>query len=280
MRHTDFGLGYHLVLYPSDHRIIAAEPATRRVVVRTILEIARAFALLAVGMPDTHLHLAALCDRLAAGDLARRVGAALRRRLRLPLPFAAREPKPLESPDHQRRSFHYIQGQSKHHELGRRWDPFCEATNVPDLIGARLVGGYTIDNVRRTFPRMHSPQYHQRLGMKPLPPWQGEPPEALAHLREATLRAACLPELAGGSEERRAARSAALAVAGPELSQAELIEMLGISRTTAYRDGQRPADAALAHAIRKQLTWSQRVMADRGAHGDRGDGPMTTKGVR
>ena len=259
MRHQDFGLGYYLVLYPSDHRIIAADPATRRQVVRTILEIARAFALLAVGMPDTHLHLAALCDRLAAGDLARRVGAALRRRLRLPLPFAAREPKPLESPDHQRRCFHYIQGQSSHHELGMRWDPFCEATNVPDLIGARLVGDYTIDNVRRTFPRMHSPQYYRRLGMKPLEPWQGDPSEVLAHLREATLRAACLPDLRGQAGARRAARTAALAVAGQDLSRAELTERLGISRTTVYRDGQRPPDSALAHAIRKQLAWSHRV---------------------
>ena len=155
MRHKDFGFGYHLVLHPSDYRIIADDAPTRRLVVRTVLEIARACTLLAVGLPDSHLHLQALCDCLAAGRLARRVGGALRKRLQLPMPFAISEPKPLESPGHQRRCFHYIQDQSRHHALGVSWDPYLEATNVPSHLrcGQQSKGSRFFGIATTTFPQ-------------------------------------------------------------------------------------------------------------------------------
>jgi hypothetical protein len=262
----DRGLGHHIRLRPFDNRDIAPEPWQRRQAIQCVLLIGAAFGLLAAGLADSHLHLLTLCDRWAAGQLARRVGMALRRTLRLPVPMLSYPPRPIADPAHRRRCLRYDLVQDERHRVHR--DPFFEGTNVPDLLGARLVGAYTIDNVRRAVPRLKSPELRSWVNLEPLGPWQGDPPEALDHLREATLRAGCLPGLQGPADDRRAARCAALAVAGDALTRTECAERLEVSRPTVYRDARQAPDPALEYAIRLQLNWSllqnvRRAVAER-----------------
>jgi len=239
-------LGQHIVLRLVDNRVIAPCAEKRRWVARAVLELARGDELLAFGLADTHLHLVAACAREAAGQLARRVEISLVQRLSLDVGFVAAYLKPVDEGRHLYRAFTYVLEQNTHHGLS--WDPLHEASNLPDLLGMRLLGIYTAATVRRRLPRVTRNDLLSCMGIDELQPLEGP-----AELVPAAARAAAgLTSLNGKSRETVGARRAMVYLLR-HLPPAELSARLGVTVRT-LRDLRRaPADPRLVQAIRLQL---------------------------
>jgi len=260
---TDLGLGYHVTIRLFDRRVIAPLPWQRRVAMESILRIGADYQLLAASLPDNHGHLEAVCSRAQAGQLQRRIGTSLRKRLDLPVGFESYEPRPLQNPWHRENCLRYVISQNPHHEL--QWDPYYEATSFPDLIGARITGRYTAENVLCYLPRLKVETLYQWLDLEPLDPAElrHAPAAVFEGIRDATLRAGGLIELHRKVPAQQAARSAAVAVLGDRVTQRQAAHLLGLARSTIQRARNHPADPRLVRAIELQLVWSQHAQAPR-----------------
>jgi hypothetical protein len=240
-------LGYHISLRLCEDRVLTPTPAERRIAARVILGQGRAANLVNFSIPDTHAHMNCATDRTTSNELARRVELSLGKRLHLPIGFDRARVKPVRDVWHQMRVFNYLFDQYRKHGLD--WDPLFEGTSLPDLLGLRLIGTYTQENVRRYLPRVRKEQLLTWLGCSSISPADG-PPELLL---DAAAAAAALPSLTGRSQEVQAARRAIVEIAGPQLRQRPLAELMGISRTSLHRLKQRPVDQQLVQAVRLQL---------------------------
>jgi len=240
-------LAQHMRTRLCDGRVIATTAEERRLAMRAIFRITANSHLLAVALVDAHLHLLAACSPAVASRLLHRVEASLKQRLFLPVGFAMYPLAPVRDARHLQYAFRYILTQNDHH--GLRNDPYSETTNLPDLLGLRLVGRATHDNMRRWLPRVSRAQLLDWLGAPGLQPADG-PPELVP---EAMLSAACLGELRGTTRALGEARCAALTVLGDQLPVAETAALLGIQPHTLFRLKRRPADPRLVQAIRLGL---------------------------
>ncbi len=240
-------LAYHLMLRLQNGQPIATTPEQRRILVRTVLGCTRDSQLLAFSQADTHLHGADACDRPRAGRLAHDIEISLRYRLRLEVPFAPVHITPIEDIRHLYNTFRYILRQPERH--GIALDPLREASNLPDLLGLRLLGAGTAANVRRLLPRVTREELLALYQIPALAPAD----DPLALLVPATLAAAALPSFSGFGSEVNAARRAAIEVAAGRLPAAALAERLGIARRTLYSCRATPVDPALVLAIRRQI---------------------------
>lgn len=240
-------LAQHLVLRLRDNRVIVPTVADRRYLARAIFERAREYALLAFRAADTHIHLAAACSRLAAGQLARRIEISSTRTLRLAVGFAPAHIEPMRTQRHLRNTFFYILRQHQHHGIDT--DPFHEGSNLPDLLGLRRIGVYSAENVRALLPRVRRADLLEVLGVATL----DRPAElTLERLAAATAAAAALPDLSGCAAETNAARRAAIALAGRTFSSIQLSRALCTSRSTVNRMRHQPPCDQLVQAIRLQ----------------------------
>lgn len=240
-------LGYHIRMHLKDNRVILQSPEQQRILSRVVLRQGRMDNLLAFSLPDSHLHMEALCSERAAGRLCQRIGTSLKQRLKLPVPFVTYDHEPIRDQRHLFNSFRYDLTQHEQHKLD--WRTFFEATNLPDLLGMRLVGGYTRENVRRCLPRVRRATILGWLGLTGLQPADGP----LQELYEATLSAAALSSLAGRSAEVVEARCAMIEVVAGRLGSAETARLLGVTDRTVQLFKHRAFDPKLVHAIRLQL---------------------------
>jgi hypothetical protein len=240
-------LAYHLMLRLQNGQTIATTPEERRILARTVLGCARDSQLLAFSQADTHLHGASACDRPKAGRLAHDIETSLRWRLRIQVPFAPATIKPIEDVWHLYNTFRYILRQPERH--GIALDPLREASNLPDLLGLRLLGSGTAIHVRRLLPRVTREELLALYAIPRLEPAS----EPLDLLVPATLAAAALPSFSGFGAEENAARRAAIEVAAGRLRAGTLAAMLGIGRRTFYTCRAMPVDGALVLAVRRQL---------------------------
>jgi len=184
-------LGFHVRLRLRDDRVIAQSPAHRRALARIVLAQARRDRLLAFGVADTHLHLETGGDRAAAGQLARRIEIQTRLALPLPVGFSPAYFKPILNQSHLSHSFTYILKQESHH--GLQSDLLHEASNLPDLLGLRLLGGYTVANVQAMLPRVRREALLEILGA----PGLADSPCPPAFLAESAAAALGLADLSG-----------------------------------------------------------------------------------
>ena len=249
-------LGYHVRLRLTDDSVIASTPAERRVLARVVLAQGQACSLLGFGLADNHLHLVVACrDRGTAVEAARRIELSLVRRLPVTATFQHAYLKPIEDARHLYNAFAYSLSQDQRHELGS--DPTREATNLPDLLGLRVLGAATRIQVRRFLPRVRRADLLRLLGVGEVAPAS----EPIDQLREATLAAAGLPELGAPTREVTAARRAAVAVAAGRLRVGALQELLATSARTIRRSAHLSADGELVAAIRRQLDLRGRLGA-------------------
>ena len=239
-------LAQHIRIRTRDDSVIAATPEARRILANTVLRYGRETTLLAFSLADHHLHLQAACTHGVAGELARRIQLSLTRSLGLTAGFDPVYRKPIEDARHQRNVFHYLMKQAPHHGLDL--DPLLEGTNLPDLLGLRVIGAYTAQNLRRRLPRLTRNELLAHLGLDELRPAHG-PPELIL---DAAAAAMARPDINGKSPDALRARRAALDVAS-HLRPAELRSLLAISRASLYRLREMPADPAVVKAIRLQL---------------------------
>ena len=229
-----------------DH-VIAPTTEARRRVARTFFRLDHRRRLLAFGLADTHAHGLWLGDPRAARDLARRLEQSLQRQLGLPVGFAPVDWEPVERYFRLRNAFFYVLRQCRHHRLDV--DPAFEGTNLPDLLGLRLHGGYGRELLRAALPRVHRPDLLGVMGVESLTPADGP----LDGVRLATERALAIGTLTGRSQEVLLGRRAALAVLEARVAPIEAARLLEISRVSVHRLRRRPVQPALVAAIRGQL---------------------------
>jgi hypothetical protein len=189
-----------------------------------------------------------VCERARAGKFAQVIEKALRHRLDIPVSFRAAYFKPVADQAHLHRLIPYVHGQAAHH--GVMLDPFGTASSLPDLVGARVIGG---DYLRHRLAA-HAPRI--------LPAQHVAPALVARRCRAPTIEQAALaaaaaigrPLLNGPAAEVIAARRAALEVA-LAAGRARSAAALGCSATTVSRLGRGPPLPELVHAVRIQLDW-------------------------
>jgi hypothetical protein len=254
-------LGYHIRLRLTDNRVIAPTARERRILSRVVLEQGRRDNLYVFDCPDSHLHVAARCDRDAAGSLTHRMGSGLKQRLHLPVGFVQYPPKPIEDNRHLYQTTRYILSQREHHGLAP--DPRSEGSSLADLLGLRIVGRYTIRNIQRWLPRLRRRDLVDLSGMSDVLDVIGEPAMHLADtpltpeiLRTALQAAGCLTDLCGNSRELvilRAAAIAAINAVEPHLPAPRVAALLDIDKRTVFRLRGTQPDPDLVQAIELQL---------------------------
>lgn len=241
-------IGFHIRLRLLNNAVIAHNRVERIKVIRAVLERDPGLGLLAAAVPDRHLHMAALGDEPRSVELARRVAIAVFKTLRLTVGFAKAYLKPIFDDDQLRDTFFYVLGQLVRHKV-LHLDPLGEGTNVPDLLGARVLGQHTRERMIAHLPRV---QPSALLGCLKLPlvPDKSLP---LSQLGEAAAAAVGLPALIGKSPVVTAARRAAIEIAAGLVPCVELVRMLSSSTTAFKRTRKLTADSRLVEAIRWQL---------------------------
>ncbi len=230
-----------------DSRVIAPSAREQRVVAQVVLEKARDFSLLSFSVADTHLHLENTCGAREAAELARRIELSLGRRLSIAVGFSPAYLEPIRDQKHLQNLFTYILKQDQRHGLDL--DPYREASNLPDLLGMRLLGGYTTTLVRQLLPRINRKKLLEYLHVPALQPGE-EPLELVVPAAEATMARVGLD---GRTRELVDVRRAVVQVVGSRMAPSELAQMMGVDRRTITRLRAQPADARLVKAIRLQL---------------------------
>jgi hypothetical protein len=240
-------LAQHIRLRRKDNSVIAPTTCAQRIVARAVLERGETFGLLAFSAADTHVHMKSACSHAEGEEYARQVEISITKQLG-GAGFAEAKVDPIAEQWHLHNLCDYILRQDRRHGI-EHLDPLRECSNLPDLLGARLLGAYTLGNLKRALPRWRRDDFLRLIGVSELEPADGP----LELLREAAAAAICRPELAGNAREVTAGLTAAAKVAEGLLPRARLATLLGVSRRTVYRLKDREADPALVHAIRLQL---------------------------
>jgi hypothetical protein len=240
-------LGNQIVIKPRDASLLIRSACDARRIARTVFDKGRHFTLLGFGTADNHLHVDTLDQRDDAMEFGRRIALSLGRTLRIESGFADVYLEPIRNAAHRRNTFEYVLRQQQRHQL--LIDPLREASSLPDLLGARLLGRYTAANVRRALPRLSRQTLLRLLGVETLVVRRGGPEDTLG----AGLVAAGLSRLEGSGQEASSLRIALCELLGDQLTTNELALMLETSPRTVRRLRRRPADALLVHAIGLQV---------------------------
>jgi hypothetical protein len=225
-------IGWHIGLRLADDRVIAGTAEERRILARIVSRHGSRAALAAWRAADTHLHAQLFCDRGGVGGFTQRVASAARIELALPVPMRMTFIKPLKDQWHAQHTHGYILTQEEHH--GLRSDPFHEASNLPDLLGMRMIGGDAMAVVKRYLPRVRLEELAALLG------------------HDVTGGAVQLPLLAD---------AAAAAFALPDLAGRTDAEALDVGVRTVVRLRGQACDPAPIGAVRRQ--WRLRSAAAR-----------------
>ncbi len=265
-------IAHHVIVRHASNAVLARDPAERRALARAVLSVGRDADLFAFFSPDGHLHAAVGGDRAAAGRFAQRVILALRAALPLDGAFEPARIKPVDDQAYLRKLVPYVLGQAAHHGV----DPIVglDASNLPDLLGLRPLGAYTIPALRARLPRLTGAELRGWLAVGELTPRLD-----LAHLATAAAAAAALPDLRARSEEALDAKAAAIAAArsggpaavapgrvavagddgGPFAGSRAIAAALGLERTTVWRLAGRTVSPALVRAVLLQCDAQARL---------------------
>lgn len=241
-------IAFHIVVNLVDRRVIAPSVDSRCTVARVIHRLGPAAKLLAFGFADTHGHIVVASDRATAGRTAHDVETSLRARLCLPVPFAAASIVPVRDQSHLYNTVRYVLRQRPHHGLDD--DPFCDASNLSDLLGLRVLGDESL--LRALLPRLRIPELWELVDWA-----NGTPPQV-----DAACVARYLVEAAAASvgfasvvlnESCNDARCGAVHVATGLLTTLHLSRILGIDARSVRRLKRRAPDERIVRAIRKQI---------------------------
>lgn len=240
-------VGHHIFIRRCDDRVIAPTTREQRILARTVLGKGREFGLIAFSMADTHLHMENLGKREESVELARRVEISLGYSLDGAPRFVKAGLEEIMDQYHLINTFTYILKQDRRHGLSL--DPLRDASNLPDLLGMRIVGQYTAARVRQHLPRIGRVKLLECLGVPSLMPAEGP----LEDLVPAAAAAIGRSGLTGCSADVVAARRAVIEIAGRELGCTKLSRLLSVHRCSVFRIMARPVDCKLVTAVRLQV---------------------------
>jgi hypothetical protein len=239
-------LAFHANFAFADRRVIAPSRTARRALARQLGRLASAFPIMAFSCADTHIHLLVLGERAVAVEVGRRLKAFLVNLVPDPGAFTPLHCEPVQTQSHLVRAFHYVLGQDAHH--GARADLLHEGTNLPDLLGLRLVACATRPLVRAHLPRVTRAALLEQLGVEEL---SAVVTSAVDELADCAAAARALPDLRGRSPAAVSLRHAA--VHASDAPATSLADALSCSASTVRRWRQTPPDEALLRAVQLQV---------------------------
>lgn len=242
---------WHVMIRLDHDRVLAPDTPTQRLLARIVLHAARPFRLLAFRAADTHLHAELVGTRADAGRFAWLVELAYQARLRPGVPFHRPRLKPIHDQQHLRSCFRYVLDQERRH--GIELDPFADASNLPDLLGLRVLGAWTAGLVAGHLPRVRRGELLKLIGCDQL-----DASTPLDHIAEAAAAAAALPDLRGTDHASVAARRAAVHAIGRRMTRVQVAEALSLPVTTVKRLRAGMPDPLLVRAVLRQLALRQR----------------------
>jgi hypothetical protein len=240
--------GHQVVLRLADDKILAPSVSARRRLASVVLSVARPFGLLSFRWSDTHGHLLTTEERAEAAEVARRVEIALQLAFAPGVPFERCRVTPIKDPWHLKSTFVYLLKQDDHH--GFQHDLAREASNLPDLLGLRVIGTWTAARVREHLPRLRRGDLLEAVGWRD-PDRDGF--ELHGDLRDAAAAAVGAASLAGREPLIVGARCAAVHLASETWSDAQIAERLGITPRAVRRLRLTPPRKELVRAVRQQL---------------------------
>ncbi len=211
----------HVTCRLANSRVIAASIPDFRNVARGVLKVGRPFELLGFRLADNHLHAVVFEGHEGAPEFGRRVELSLQPRLKPGVRFSHVYVKPIATQSHLPRAFLYGFRQEERH--GTSLDPLFEASNLPDLLGMRILGRWTVPHVRARLPRIGRKELEAFLPV--VPAETGLRLEVLADAAAAAVGAPSLGSRAGLVVE---ARRAAVHVAAKFAMRGEIARHLGM----------------------------------------------------
>jgi hypothetical protein len=144
----------------------------------------------------------------------------------------------------------YVLGQEEHHRISS--DPLHEASNLPDLLGMRLVGSYTVVLLARHLPRVRHQDLLEMIGHDLTGPVDAQ------LLPDAAAAAFAVAALRGRDEDKVAARRAAVHAA-KRVAADRIAELLHVGVPTIERLRAQPCEPAHVTAVLRQ--WRLRSAA-------------------
>ncbi len=243
-------LAYHLILRLLDNRVIITTPSKRAILIQTINKLSLQRKLLAWRMADTHLHLLIVNNRREAGEFARVVEMALKRRLDLDIGFSPAYIKQIHGQQHFIKTFFYILGQGQHHKILN--DPFHEASNVLDIIGLRTINSHAATLVNQYLPRVNKEAVLNLLNIN-----LDKTIKDFSVLRAATASVVGVDKFHKRVDSEIDVRAAAIKIVGNKLPVSTLAKQLDVSQRTIYRLKKRQANPMIIEALKSQLKMRQ-----------------------
>ncbi len=235
-------LGQQVYCRLRDGRSLRLDALARRKIATTILA-RRGFDLLGFLVKNTHLRLGIGGDE--GQELARRIEIALANLLGDTARFEPARTTAIDGQWHLDSSVRQLLRQAG----GDHDDPLAEGSNLPDLLGLRLLGLHTCAAMRRALPRVDRQDLLGCLGLDRLEPANG-PLEALP---DAAAAALALPDLRARSAPAIAGRRAVIEIAADRLTSPQIGKLLGLHRATVAALRREPAAPELVRAVQLQL---------------------------
>ncbi len=245
-------IGWHIGMRFADDRVIARTVEERRLLARAVSRHGERAGLAAWRAVDTHMHAELFGRWNEVARFGRSVGSALHAGLGRGVPMRITFAKPIREQWHAQSTFRYVIAQEAHH--GLRSDPLHEASNLPDLLGLRLVGGYTRTVLEQHLPRIQDEELFALLGRDAL-----AGPVTLSLLPDAAAAAFALSNPCGRRPEAVAARRAAVHAAKDLVCVERLTEVIAVGPRTVARLHAQPRDPAAVTAVMRQ--WRLRSAA-------------------
>ena len=249
MENPSYDVGCSLKLRLGEEGHIASTPAELRTMSRAVLSQGRAVELLAFRCEANQLRVVAACDEARAHKLDRRLKIQLRRLLHPNVRFGHTWIDVHNDVFKLSRAFKSVVRRSGWAE---RKDPFDEGSNLLDLLGLRICGGYTIATVKTKLPDIQREFLLSRIGFTDL--GAERLPQAWHTLGEATLSVVAALDLQKRSIELAEAKHAAVRVVAPVLRTEAIGALLRLKpRTVRALRADEKVNPRLCRAIVLQL---------------------------
>jgi hypothetical protein len=251
---------HHMTVSTVGRLSLTRNEAERRVLLRAFVAVGRG-RLIAFSLVDDHAHAVISAERpnLVARDLRRTI-ARVRPDLELDVPHL----KWVDSRRYLTWLLSYLVSQPVKHGLAGHpalWTGSC----FQDLVGARLLSGFSTALLREALPRFRARTLYRRVGLDQvdLRPACDQSLRRAGPARLAALATGVYgvgPEMLGRTQDLTAARAlAALVAVKVGLSRAAVSRFLGISRQAAARLACRRMDPKAEHALRLRFDLEERA---------------------
>jgi hypothetical protein len=233
-------LAWHINIGLQRRSVLTDTPAARRTWVRSVHRFFRETGLLAVSCPATHAHLLVCGDRSELGRRVHALECSLSWHLGLDAPFRPAWFEPVRDQSHLESAFRYVLTNRRRH--GLFGDAVGEASNIPDLLGARELLGWTRSEVRRRLPTVDRRHLTDLLGLEPR---SGTDARLVLEAASAATGFEVLGRSQGSVRARSTAAALGLALG---LRPLDLAARLGVHPSRVRRLAARATGEALATA--------------------------------